>query len=150
MILIHVASPLPQGESSVKHPNFRPLSVEGLTVTGVPYQTPHLQSSYCAFLGWAGPKLEEETASDALPRPLSYSPVFPLGTGTLCLPLPGSRAVAGYPWAVPSQEEQPSGAKVWLSELLREAGRPLLLPILLPLGTFSAKNKLSENHIFLC
>lgn len=74
---------------------------------------------------------------------------FPPGTRILCFPFPSSRAIAGCPWEVPSQEEQLCGPEIWLSELLREAEGPLLLPNLLPLGTVSAKNKLSENHIFL-
>lgn len=49
------------------------------------------------------------------------------------------------PWAIPSQDEPPNGARVGGQATVR-GGRPLLL-LLLPLGTLSAKNKLSENHI---
>lgn len=50
------------------------------------------------------------------------------------------------PWAIPSQDEPPNGARVGGQATVRGC-RPLLL-LLLPLGTLSAKNKLSENHIF--
>lgn len=53
---------------------------------------------------------------------------------------------ADCPWAIPSQDEPPNGARAGGQATVRGC-RPLLLP-LLPLGALSAKNKLSENHIF--
>lgn len=50
------------------------------------------------------------------------------------------------PWAIPSQDEPPNGARAGGQATVRGC-RPFPLP-LLPLGTLSAKNKLSENHIF--
>lgn len=52
---------------------------------------------------------------------------------------------ADCPWAVPSQGEPPNGARAGGQATVRGC-RPLLP--LLPLGALSAKNKLSENHIF--
>lgn len=81
---------------------------------------------------------------DLSPQRLSFSSelefsafVFPQQLGLCRLPL-----------AFPSQGGTAFGGR-GLAVRAEMGWEPLLLPILLPLGTLSAKNKLSENHIFL-
>lgn len=74
--------------------------------------------------------------------------VFLLGAGILCLYFPQQLGLCRPPQALPFR----GGTDFWGRGLAVRAERgwePLLLPILLPLGTLSAKNKHSENHIFL-
>ena len=74
--------------------------------------------------------------------------VFLLGAGILCLYFPQQLGLSRLLQALPIR----GGTAFWGRGVALRAERawePLPLSILLPLGTHSAKNKHSENHIFL-
>lgn len=152
--MLAALSPL-QGESAGEcRPAFDklilpPSQLRVWAVVGVPGLTPSSKGNYCAFLDWAeaGRGREEVGSSSRLVQ----APLLKYCLSTWSwnsLPLFScSWASAGCPWVIPSQEEGHSGVGVAVGA--QRGWGPLLLPILPPLGTHSAKNKLSENHVFL-